>query len=66
MLPAWRGHGAAHALKLAARAALSRGFTHSRTGNHSVNRPMLAVNGRLGFVREAAMVTLRREVSGKR
>lgn len=60
--PAWRGRGVAYALKLAAaRAALARGFTHSRTSNHSVNRPMLAVNDRLGFVREAAAVTLLRE-----
>lgn len=65
VLPEWRGHGVALALKLAAaRAALERGFTHSRTGNHSVNRPMLAVNGRLGFVREGARITLRRDVAG--
>ncbi|MFB9992383.1 N-acetyltransferase [Deinococcus oregonensis] len=51
----WRGNGIAYALKLAsARAALTRGFTHVRTGNHSINAPMLAINGRLGFVREAA------------
>ncbi|WP_245872706.1 GNAT family N-acetyltransferase [Deinococcus planocerae] len=65
VLPAWRGRGLASALKLAAaRAALERGFTHSRTSNHSVNAPMLAVNARLGFVREGATVTLTREVSG--
>ncbi|WP_415814434.1 GNAT family N-acetyltransferase, partial [Deinococcus marmoris] len=63
VLPGWRGHGVALALKLAAaRAALARGFTHARTGNHSINTPMLAVNERLGFVREGARVTLRREV----
>lgn len=63
VLPAWRGQGIAYALKLAAaRAALERGFTHARTGNHSVNRPMLAINAALGFVREQATLTLRREV----
>lgn len=62
VLPAWRGHGLGLALKLAAaRAALRRGYTHSRTGNHTSNRPMLAINGRLGFVREAATVTLVKE-----
>ncbi|WP_034383540.1 GNAT family N-acetyltransferase [Deinococcus sp. YIM 77859] len=66
VLPAWRGHGVAYALKLAAaRAALSRGFTHARTSNHSRNRPMLAINERLGFVREAATVTLKRNVGGE-
>lgn len=59
----WRGHGLGLALKLAAaRAALARGFTHSRTGNHVINRPMLAINERMGFEREAATVTLTREV----
>lgn len=65
VLPGWRGRSIAYALKLAAaRAALERGFTHARTSNHSVNAPMLAVNARLGFVRETATVTLTREVSG--
>jgi GNAT superfamily N-acetyltransferase len=66
VLPEWRGHGIALALKLAAaRAALSRGLTHSRTGNHSINRPMLAVNERLGFVREGARITLRRDIGAE-
>ncbi|WP_230272887.1 hypothetical protein [Deinococcus sp. 6YEL10] len=61
----WRGHGLGLALKLAAaRAALARGFTHSHTGNHTGNAPMLAINDRLGFTREAAMVTLRWSVEG--
>ncbi|WP_291431559.1 GNAT family N-acetyltransferase [Deinococcus sp.] len=59
----WRGRGLGLALKLAAaRAALARGFTHSHTGNHTGNTPMLAINDRLGFTREAATVTLKREV----
>ncbi|MCP2015782.1 GNAT superfamily N-acetyltransferase [Deinococcus sp. HSC-46F16] len=63
VLPAWRGHGLGLALKLAAaRAALARDYTHSRTSNHPGNRPMLAINGRLGFVREAATVTLIRSL----
>ncbi|WP_019585190.1 GNAT family N-acetyltransferase [Deinococcus apachensis] len=67
VLPAWRGCGLALALKLAAaRAGLARGFTHSRTSNHAINLPMLAVNERLGFVREAALVMLTREVSDSR
>lgn len=63
VLPAWRGQGIASALKLAAaRAALGRGFTHARTSNHSVNAPMLAINAALGFVREEATLTLRRDL----
>ncbi|PTA69877.1 N-acetyltransferase [Deinococcus arcticus] len=63
VLAPWRGRGLGLALKLAAaRAALPRGYTHARTSNHAVNRPMLAINERLGFVREAALVTLVRGV----
>ncbi|WP_235514257.1 GNAT family N-acetyltransferase [Deinococcus sp. Leaf326] len=59
VLGAWRGHGVAFSLKLAAaRAARERGFTHARTGNHSANAPMLGINAALGFVREPATVTL--------
>lgn len=62
VLADWRGHRVGLALKLAAaRAALARGFTHARTGNHAINRPMLAINEALGFVKEAAMVTLVKE-----
>lgn len=63
VLKPWRGHGLGLALKLvAARSALERGFTHSRTGNHSVNRPMLAINDQLGFEKEAATVTMKKSV----
>lgn len=59
VLREWRGHSIGLALKLsAARAALARGYTHSRTTNHSVNRPMLAINETLGFQKESATVTM--------
>ena len=59
----WRGHSIGLALKLAAaRAALSRGYTHSRTTNHSVNRPMLAINEKMGFQKESATVTMIKRV----
>lgn len=61
VLPAWRRHGIAYALKLAAaRAGLERGYTHAYTGNHSRNAPMLAINDALGFERESAWLTLTR------
>ncbi|MFC5847667.1 N-acetyltransferase [Deinococcus petrolearius] len=63
VLGAWRGHGVAFSLKLAAaRAARERGFTHARTGNHSANAPMLGINAALGFVREPATLTLLRKL----
>lgn len=63
VLPQWRGHSIGLALKLAAaRAALERGFTHARTSNHSLNRPMLAINDAMGFKRETAQITLMKKV----
>jgi GNAT superfamily N-acetyltransferase len=63
VLAQWRGNGIAYALKLtSARAALARGFTHVRTGNHSINAPMLGINERLGFRREVAWVTVKKGV----
>ncbi|WP_309569869.1 GNAT family N-acetyltransferase [Deinococcus sp.] len=63
--PAWRRHGIAYALKLAAaRAGLARGYTHAYTGNHSRNAPMLAINDALGFVRESAWLSLTKGVPG--
>lgn len=52
-----RGRGIALALKLrAVRYARSRGAPRIRTDNASTNAPMLAVNARLGFVREPALI----------
>ncbi|THF85950.1 GNAT family N-acetyltransferase [Deinococcus sp. KSM4-11] len=65
VLAAWRRHGIAYALKLAAaRAGLERGYTKVFTGNHSRNAPMLAINEAMGFVRESAWLTLTKEVMG--
>lgn len=60
----WRGHRLGLALKLAAsRSALARGYRYAKTGNHSSNRPMLAINEAMGFVREAARITLNKSTS---
>ncbi|ADH61993.1 hypothetical protein Mesil_0045 [Allomeiothermus silvanus DSM 9946] len=39
------------------------GVRYLRTNNHSVNRPMLAINEAMGFVKEPAFVTLIQEIS---
>lgn len=59
---AWRGRGAAWALKLAAaERAKIQGWQSVRTGNHTVNREMLGINAVMGFVRGPARVVLIRE-----
>ncbi len=56
---AWRGRGAAWALKLAgAERAKVQGWQSVRTGNHTVNREMLGINAEMGFVRGPARVVL--------
>ncbi|HEY0868619.1 MAG TPA: GNAT family N-acetyltransferase [Fimbriimonas sp.] len=61
VLPGYRGRGIAKALK--ARSLLwshRAGFHTVRTENSSENGAMLAINDRLGFVRRAAILTVRR------
>lgn len=59
-----RRRGIALALKLeAARFAKAYGVRYLRTNNHSVNRPMLAINEAMGFVKEPAFVNLVKEIS---
>ncbi|PTA67725.1 GNAT family N-acetyltransferase [Deinococcus arcticus] len=57
---AWRRHGLALALKLAAlRLARERGAAEVWTGNATTNAPMLALNGRLGFRPRVAWIEMK-------
>jgi GNAT superfamily N-acetyltransferase len=61
----YRRKGIAFSLKLeAARYAKAQGFERVRTNNHVNNRAMLAINEAMGFVKEPAMVFLRKELEG--
>jgi GNAT superfamily N-acetyltransferase len=56
---AYRHRGIATALKLCGIAyAKEHGYTTLRVTNDSINKPMLAINERLGFVRRPAWITL--------
>jgi mycothiol synthase len=56
-----RGRGIAQALKeLAIQAAKNAGFTSIRTDNDTRNAPMLAVNVKFGFVRQPAVLSVRK------
>lgn len=46
----YRGRGlAGYAKNMALHGARERGFTHAYTGNHEANKPMLAINDRIGY-----------------
>lgn len=62
VLPAYRGHGLATAVKVEAlRRARAAGATAIRTDNHARNAPMLAINERLGYRRKPAYIDFVRE-----
>lgn len=61
-LASHRRMGIARHLKLkAAEYAKAQGYRYIRTSNHQVNRPMLAINEAMGFVREPAWIFLKKE-----
>lgn len=60
---AYRRRGIALALKLAGiRYAREQGKHHIRTNNEISNQPMLALNEKLGFVRQPAWISLRKRL----
>ncbi|MCX7783862.1 MAG: GNAT family N-acetyltransferase [Meiothermus sp.] len=62
VLQSYRRKGIALALKLrAAEFARAYGAKYIRTSNHQINRPMLAINEAMGFVKEPATVFLRKD-----
>ncbi len=60
---AYRHLGIGFALKIAAaQFAQNNGFKFIRTTNHVINRPMLAINEAMGFVKDPTTVYLRKAV----
>jgi GNAT superfamily N-acetyltransferase len=65
VLREFRGRGIAMALKLATVAyAQQHGYAEIRTWNEIHNTGMLAINDRLGFVRQPAWITYERQIGG--
>ena len=64
VLPAYRGRGIAMALKLASIAyGRAGGYSEIRTWNEVRNIGMLAINERLGFVRQPAWITFEKTLA---
>jgi GNAT superfamily N-acetyltransferase len=62
-LPEYRGRGIAMALKLTAiEWAKREGYTMLKTWNNVLNEGMLAINTRLGFVRQPAWIVFRKDL----
>lgn len=60
-----RGRGVAMALKLeTVRHARGRGVDHVKTWNDQRNRPMLAINEALGFVKQPAWIQFQKDLAG--
>lgn len=65
VLHQFRGRGIAMALKLATVAyARAHGYSEIRTWNEVHNAGMLAINDRLGFVRQPAWITYEKRIGG--
>ena len=59
-----RGRGIAMALKLEGlRYAQTHGYREIRTGNDSLNHPMLRINEALGFVKEPVEITFQKDLT---
>jgi mycothiol synthase len=65
VLPEFRGRGLAQALKLKGiEWALGQGIKEMATSNDLVNTPMLAVNEKMGFVRQPASIRFSKKLQG--
>ena len=65
VLREYRGRGLAHALKIHALTfAKARGYAEVRTWNSTINAPMLAINEKLGFVKQPAWIQFEKDLTG--